>query len=282
MDRDATLTPPPFQRAAGEAWSERLAIVAPVLILVVVAAVEVVRPIGVLVLLAGLIAVGRPLRPATLAWAAVLPVAIELAWPILMGRDGALGELCANPFTDIVVRRFAQVALILSVVVVLARRLGLGPSSIGLRRPGAAGHALAVAAGTIVAVGGVVVGPMLTTPFFGKVGFVAPLVTIVPALLFAVANGVLEEITYRGVLMRWLGRLVGTPTALVAQAVVFGFAHAGPEIAPAMLPLHITIMAACGLALGLLVLRTRSLTLAMGVHIGADVALYYGLACRTL
>jgi membrane protease YdiL (CAAX protease family) len=107
-------------------------------------------------------------------------------------------------------------------------------------------------------------------------------VTIVPALLFAVANGVLEEVAYRGVLMRWLGRLVGIGPALIAQAVVFGLAHAGPEIAPAMLPLHVTIMTGCGLALGLLVLRTRSLTLAIGIHIGADVALYFGLACRTL
>jgi membrane protease YdiL (CAAX protease family) len=282
MDRDATLTPVPFERAAGEAWSERAQIVVPVLILVVIGAVEPLRPVGVLVLLAGLLSVGRPLRPATLAWAAVLPVAIELAWPILMGRDGALGELCANPFTDIVLRRFAQVALILTVVAVLGRSLGLGPSSIGLRRASVPALALAGGAGILVAVLGIVVGPMLTTPFFGKVGFVAPLVTIVPALLFAIANGVLEEVTYRGVLLCWFGRLVGIPTALVVQAIVFGLAHAGPEIAPAMLPLHIAIMAACGLALGLLVLRTRSLTVAVGVHIGADVALYYGLACRTL
>jgi membrane protease YdiL (CAAX protease family) len=282
MDRDAALTPRSFERAADAAWRDRLAILAPVLILVVLGALEALRPAGVLVLLAGLAAVSRPVRPATLAWAAVLPVAIELAWPVLVGRDGALGQLCADPFTDIVVRRFAQVALILSVVVLLGRWLGLGPATIGWRRPGLPAITLAGAAGSAVAVGGVVTGPMLTTPFFGTVGFVAPLATIVPALLFAVANGVLEEVTYRGVLMRWLGRLVGVPTALIAQAVVFGLAHAGPEIAPAMLPLHITIMAACGLALGLLVLRTRSLTLAIGVHIGADVALYFGLACRTL
>ena len=281
MDRDAALSPHTADRVA-EGLPGWAAVVLPVAILTFVAAVEILRPIGAVVLLAGTLAASRPLRPLTLAWAATLPVGVELAWPILVGRDGALGQLCADPFTDIVVRRFVQAALILGIVAIVMRWTGLGPATIGLRRPTRSAFAAAVAAGSVVAVVGMAIGPAVATPFFGTVGFVAPLVTIIPALAFAVANGVLEEITYRGVLMRWSGRLVGVGPALVLQAIVFGLAHAGPEIAPAMLPLHVTVMAGCGLALGLLALRTRSLTLAIGVHVGADVALYFGLACRSL
>jgi len=39
-------------------------------------------------------------------------------------------------------------------------------------------------------------------------------------------------------------------------------------------------MAGCGLILGLITLRTGSLAVAIGLHVGADVALYFGLACR--
>jgi membrane protease YdiL (CAAX protease family) len=286
MDRDIVLGPAAGRTAArmflAAGVADRAGILAPLLVLVVGGTIEVLRPVGVVVLLIGLVAVGRPLRPATLAWAAALPVGIELAWPIILGRDGALGALCADPLTEIVVRRIVQAGLILAVVVLLSRWLGQGPSTLGLTRPDSRAAGAAVAAGLIVSVGGLYLGPALATPLFGRVGFVAPVATIVPALAFAVANGMLEEITYRGVLMRWLGRLVGIWPALVVQGVVFGLAHAGPEILPAMLPVHITIMAACGIALGLVTLRTGSLTLAIGVHIGADVALYYGLACRSL
>jgi uncharacterized protein len=286
MDRDVVVSPVAGGTAARAfldgGVSERAWILAPLLILVVGGTIEVVRPAGVILLVLGLIAAGRPLRLATLAWAAALPVGIELAWPILLGRDGALGALCADPLTDIVVRRVLQASLILSVVLLLARWLGFGPASIGLTRPDRLTAVLAVAAVAVVAVGGMYIGPALATPLFGRVGFAAPMATIVPALSFAVANGVLEEITYRGVLMRWLGRLVGIWPALVIQGVVFGLAHAGPEIVPAMLPLHITVMALSGIGLGLVALRSGSLTLAMGVHVGADVALYYGLACRSL
>ena len=40
---------------------------------------------------------------------------------------------------------------------------------------------------------------------FGPIGFSMPLAAVLPALVFGVANGVLEEVVYRGVLLRWLG-----------------------------------------------------------------------------
>ena len=47
-----------------------------------------------------------------------------------------------------------------------------------------------------------------------------------------------------------------------------------------MIPFHVMVMAGCGLVLGLITLRMGSLAVAIGLHVGADVALYFGLACR--
>ena len=43
--------------------------------------------------------------------------------------------------------------------------------------------------------------------------------------MFATANGVMEELAYRGALLAWTARVTGVWAAVVAQAVVFGLAH---------------------------------------------------------
>jgi membrane protease YdiL (CAAX protease family) len=40
-------------------------------------------------------------------------------------------------------------------------------------------------------------------------------------------------------------------------------------------------MALAGVIAGIVTVRSGSLALAIGAHVGFDVALYYGLACRT-
>jgi membrane protease YdiL (CAAX protease family) len=60
---------------------------------------------------------------------------------------------------------------------------------------------------------------------------------------------------------------------------VFGISHVGADVT-AFVPIHATLMAAAGLLAGLVVRRTGSLAIPVGVHIGADIALYFGLACR--
>ena len=101
----------------------------------------------------------------------------------------------------------------------------------------------------------------------------------VPALVFATANGVSEELAYRGALMTWTARVTGTWTALVAQAVVFGLAHGGPDVGGSPLVL-MAVLGAGGFVAGWIALRTHSLLLPIAWHVALDLPLYAYLACR--
>ena len=101
-----------------------------------------------------------------------------------------------------------------------------------------------------------------------------------PALVFAVANGVMEELIYRGALMGWSARVMGLGPAVVGQAVVFGLAHSGADV--------IGFAAAAdaraglgGLIAGVITVRTRSLLIPIAVHIGLDIPIYFAFACAT-
>jgi membrane protease YdiL (CAAX protease family) len=67
--------------------------------------------------------------------------------------------------------------------------------------------------------------------------------------------------------------------AIGLQGLAFGIVHAGPDVL-ALLPVHIALMAAVGVAGGVTRARLGSLWIPIGVHVGADIALYVGLACR--
>jgi membrane protease YdiL (CAAX protease family) len=90
----------------------------------------------------------------------------------------------------------------------------------------------------------------------------------------------MEEVAYRGVLMGWLARVSGLWPAVAVQAVVFGLAHAsGSDVGGSPLVLGVALGAG-GLLGGVITIRTRSLAIPIAVHIGFDIALYLGLACR--
>ena len=123
------------------------------------------------------------------------------------------------------------------------------------------------------------IGPAIARPFFGELDYPVPLAALVPAILFGIANGVLEEVLYRGALQAWLARLAPIGWAIAFQGLVFGIVHAGPEVL-ALLPVHIALLTGVGIAAGLARWRLGSLWIPIGIHVGADIALYIGLACR--
>jgi membrane protease YdiL (CAAX protease family) len=103
--------------------------------------------------------------------------------------------------------------------------------------------------------------------------------TLVPALAFAIANASMEEVAYRGALLRWLTPVTGAASALALQALVFGLAHgAGSDFTGSPL-LVMAATAAAGLILGSLALRTRSLLLPIALHIALDIPVFYGKVC---
>jgi len=219
-------------------------------------------------------------RPEALGWAATVPVALALTWPWVLGVDQPLGPGgCAEPFSVIALRRVVVLVAVLAIIAILVRAHHASLAAIGLGRPPALDAGLAATGLVVLAVGGLVVGPLIAAPFFGRLEFERPIAALVPAVVFGVANGTAEELAYRGALQGWLGRATRPWIGLAAQSIVFGIVHVGPEVT-AFVPVHVAVLTLVGLAAGLYVRWCGSLTVPIGIHIGADIALYYGLACR--
>ena len=100
---------------------------------------------------------------------------------------------------------------------------------------------------------------------------------LVPAVLFAVAVAVSEEVAWRGALQGWLGRLLGGFLGTLAQASLYG-AWWGIALGST---LGGVIAGAAGLLLGAIVLRTRSVVVVIAWHAAFNVAFYVLMACRT-
>jgi len=99
--------------------------------------------------------------------------------------------------------------------------------------------------------------------------------------VFAIANGVMEEVAYRGALQAWTARVTGPIVAIAGQAIVFGLAHTGPDFLGSPIPV-VAAMVTGGLVAGFIVRRTGSLAIPIAIHVGLDIPLYYGNACRIL
>ncbi len=156
----------------------------------------------------------------------------------------------------------------------------LRAAEIGLVRPSRPLLAASIGAAVVVAVGSLALGTLFAKPFFGDIQLqLTDPVSLIPALLLAIANGSMEEVAYRGAMLHWLTPSLGFRGALVAQAICFGAAHVGPDFTGNPLPVMAAV-AAGGLIAGLIVQRTRTLTFPIFVHAAFDVPLYYVAACR--
>ena len=251
------------------------------LILLAAALVPGLRPIALPTLVAGWIVLRATGRAGAIAWAATLPVAVALAWPLVGGTDAPLGAACTDPLSPIVLRRAGLALVVLAVIAGLGVAHGSTLRELGLGRPRRRDVAIGIVACLALAAGGLVIGPAVARPFFGVLDFPIPPAAIVPAVLFGLANGVTEEVQYRGAMQGWLGRLAPAWLAIGFPALVFGIVHAGPDVI-ALLPVHVALLAAVGAAGGVIRARTGSLAIPIGVHVGADIALYVGLACRAV
>lgn len=239
------------------------------------------RPVAAVVLAVGWLLLWRARRPGAIAWAAALPLGVALVWPWILGADVPLGvDGCQDPVSVIAIRRVVLAGVVLGLVAALARVHRSNAAELGLRQPSPREAGIAIGGGVALVVGGLVVGPLIARPFFGPLDFPVPPAALLPALVFGLANGTTEEVVYRGSLQGWLGRLSPAWLAVGYQGLVFGIVHAGPEVV-ALLPLHVALLATCGVGAGLIRRWTGSLAIPIGVHVGADIALYVGLACRS-
>ena len=239
----------------------------PVLALVVVVAVSTL--------------VRRPGRPAgaAAAWIAVLPVAAGLAVGLLpdprVPDPGACDDVLAPP----VLRRLLQAAVVLGSTALLAVRMG-GRRSLGIVPPPDRRVTLLAAACPLLVPIALVLGPVLAGPFFGDVRLGLPsAAALLPATILAVSNAALEETAYRGAVQRWGAPALGRGGAILAQAMIFGCAHQGSDIAAGGLLILAGMMLA-GFVAGLVADRTGSLLLPFAAHAAIDVPIALALTCR--
>lgn len=252
----------------------------PLALLALAAAIPSLRIIVLVLLAAGtVIAIGRA-APVRWAWAAGIPVAVSLAWGTWpMPGSAADGSDCGAPASPIAVWRAAEAVIVMGVLAALALVLGATRASLGLRWPARRWVRWAVIGFLVSGPVALILGPLVARPFFGEVAYDVTVVgAIVPALLFATANGTMEELAYRGALLGWTARVMGVGPALVGQAIVFGLAHSGPDVggSPILLMLGLGVG---GLLAGVIAIRTRSLLIPIAVHIGVDIPIYYAFAC---
>jgi len=263
-------------------WQQPSAAAAlPILIVVVGALARDLRPVALVALMAGAVISFVRDEDARWLWAACLPVSVNLAWGLLpTPLADPRGDDCGNPLSPPAVWRVAEAVLVLAATVIIAWRLREKRAGIGLRAPSRIVIAAAGAAFVVFGPLGLLLGATLAAPFFGSFALdVGQVGAVVPALLFAVSNGTMEEIVYRGACMTWAARVVGLLPAVALQAVLFGLAHGGPDFvgnpAPVMLAMSAGAVVAAAIAI-----RTRSLLLPIAAHVALDLPLYYYFACR--
>ena len=263
-------------------WADLGRSAVPLGLLALAAAIQPLR-IPVLVALAAgtAVAIARD-APVRWAWAGAVPVAVSLAWGVLPppGIAGD-GSDCANPASPVATWRIGEAVVVLAVLALLASVLHASRSSLFLRMPARAVVRWSIVGFLVAGPLALVVGPLLAAPFFGEISYsVAAVGAIVPALGFAIANGSMEELAYRGALLGWSSRVIGVWPAVVGQGILFGLAHSGTDVVGNGLVLSV-VLAVGGLLAGIIAVRTRSLLLPVAIHAGLDIPIYYAFACAT-
>jgi membrane protease YdiL (CAAX protease family) len=253
----------------------------PIGLLALAAALPVLRlPVLVAMGLGAAVAIARD-APVRWAWAAAVPIALSLVWGTLAAPLAAPdGSDCANPASPVATWRALEGLVVLAALAVLAVVLRASPGSLSLRWPARRWVPWAVAGFLMSGPVALFAGPYLARPFFGDVGYGFVAGALVPALVFAAANGLMEELIYRGALLGWSARVMGLGPAVAGQALVFGLAHSGSDVIGFQLPLMLALGVG-GLLAGVIAVRTRSLLIPIAVHIGLDIPIYFSFACGT-
>lgn len=276
-----------FELPAGEAWLTMelpAAAWAMVPLGVVLASILLppLRPASLLLGVAATALLRARGSPAAWSWAATVPLAAILTWgllppPAVLPNAASCASLLSPPM----LWRVAELGIVMPVIAVLALWLGPGRRRhLPFSRPPSWLVGLATIGAFIIAPVSLLVGEEAARPFFGPVHLQITVAgAVLPAVIFAFANATLEESVYRGVLLGWMERSLGTGVAIVAQAAAFGLAHTGPDFVGSPIPVLLSMFVAGAIA-GLIVKRTGSLLVPIVIHAAFDVPLYYSLACR--
>jgi membrane protease YdiL (CAAX protease family) len=237
-----------------------------------------VAGIVLVVLVIGVAVAATRSAPVTWSWAAMVPAAGIAA----LRAFGAVDEAWSAPRCDalatpLVSWTIAEALLVLAGVAVLALALRAKASDVAIRWPARYAVRWAVWGAVLIVVAGLAGMFLLVGRLWGGPGVRTDGVTfVVPAIVFAVALAVSEELAWRGALQGWLARTLGGWPAAVVQGAGYGVAWGAAMGSP----LVGALAAAAGLALGAVVIRTRSLLVPLAWHVAFNVPLWVSIACR--
>ena len=153
---------------ASRASHPGLAVLAGAVVAVAVAVEPLRLPLLAAVIAAAAVARARR-SPAVWLWAALVPVAIRLAWDAAVAAPGPSLVDCANPFAPVAMARAIEAIAVLAPLAVLGLWLRASPASLGLRLATWRLNVLSVGAVVVLVPVGLFVGPWLARPFFGPV-----------------------------------------------------------------------------------------------------------------
>lgn len=97
-------------------------------------------------------------------------------------------------------------------------------------------------------------------------------------LVFACANGFMEELWMRGIFLRHLEPGLGLGGAVLLTSIVFSSAHVGSVyLMPVAIPFMMAYALSMGIACGYLIMKTNSLWGAALIHAAADLFLFIAM-----
>ena len=183
----------------------------PLVLIVLAAAVRETRLPVLIALAAGTVVALRRDAPVRWAWAAPVPVALSLTFGLIVPPEAAPGGAdCGSVVSPPAMWRLLEAVLVLGTVALGAVLLRAPASSLWLRLPSTRVIQASVLAFGVCALLGLVLGPALARPFFGSFGLdMSNPWALLPAFVFALSNGIMEEVAYRGALMGWSARVTG-------------------------------------------------------------------------
>jgi membrane protease YdiL (CAAX protease family) len=96
------------------------------------------------------------------------------------------------------------------------------------------------------------------------------------ALLFSLANGMMEEVWFRGLFLRRFAEVIGVAGSIIVTSIVFTVSHAAASyMNPIEAVLFQMILLPMSLLLAYLIVRTDSVWGSVLYHTGSDVFLFY-------
>ncbi|MCL4437377.1 MAG: CPBP family intramembrane metalloprotease [Thaumarchaeota archaeon] len=195
-------------------------------------------------------------------------VVVGAVWPIY--REGIL----PSSIDGIVFQKILSTVSIVASIVLLTKFSGNSMDSIYLKK-GRLRIGLIIGAATFLFFLATAI-PSSTMLFGGRDLTVERVVSWSPWILaFVFANGLREELWYRGLFLKRYETVLGAGTANLLQAVIFSLSHLGSHYTPALL-IFLAITFLLGLAFGAVAQKTNSLLGSILFHAGTDVPVVLG------